>query len=60
MKLAILLRGQVIGSEVYYDKEEEFIPSQSLIHYLKKGKYFTTVKVDGCIRTVYTADLKFI
>lgn len=60
MKLAILLRGQITGSIVYYDEQQEFVPSNSLIQYLKKGKYFTTVKVDGCIRTVYTADLKFI
>ncbi len=50
IKVAKLNRSQTIG--------EEFYNSGTTFQYIRKKKFFTTIKVDGTEKMVYTADLE--
>lgn len=49
MKVAQISRTQEINDTLYRYGDT--------VQYLKRGKYFTTIKVDGISVQVYTADL---
>lgn len=52
MKVATLNRGQTTG-DTYYEAGTE-------IEYIRKLKFFTTIKVKDQIKTTYTADLTIV